>query len=266
MTLHPVLFSADARLVSELATDHGFLEAVVVDWERSGKAGRQHHALSRIGTDTQISSDTETDLWRVSRDSLVPVWCRVNTIGGAGPGSIAAAIAGGADEVLIPMVRTVEDAERALEAAAGQVGVGVLIETSEAVDIVAALAALPLTRAYVGLMDLALDRGSTTIFEPFLDGTLELLRGAFAGPLGVAGLTVPWGGAPVPSRLLAGEIVRLGYDFSLVRRSFIRDASGDPRSAFRSVRQMLAELDARTAPQIDADQASFAVHIEPMLV
>ena len=72
------------------------------------------------------------------------------------------------------------------------------------------LARRPLSRVYVGLNDLRIDRGSNELFEPLVDGTVEYVRNCVRGPrFGVAGLTVPHLGSPVPSRLLAAELTTL---------------------------------------------------------
>ena len=107
---------------------------VILDWERRGKARRQQ------GQDTQINEDTAADLAAVR--SAVPatgrgrVLCRVN---GAGPWTaheVQVAVELGADEVLLPMVRTAADVDLALDAVAGRCGLGVLVETQAAVDVV----------------------------------------------------------------------------------------------------------------------------------
>ena len=84
--------------------------------------------------------------------------------------------------------------------------------------------------------------------SPWLvDGTADAVRAAVPGRFGVAGLTLPGGGAPVPSSLLAAELVRLGADFTFLRRAFTADMAGrDPEV---EVPRLLASLQAlRRAP------------------
>lgn len=258
MTLRPVLFSTDPRLVGELAAvETPLVAAVVCDWERQGKKQRQARAATTIGTDTQIGTDTEEDLRRVTRSSLVPVWCRINAVGDHTPKEVELALEGGADELLLPMVRTPEEVEHIIGIADGRAEVGILIETEAAVSAVEELASLPLSRGYVGLMDLALGRGADSIFTPFVDGTLERVRARFPHQLGVAGLTVPGRGRPIPARLLCGEMVRLGYDFSFMRRSFTEDAIDDPAGAVIRIANMIAELELRTGGEEERDSTAF---------
>ena len=67
------------------------------------------------------------------------------------------------------------------------------------------------------------------------------MRAAVAQPFGVAGLTLPGGGFPVPSELLAAELVRVGADFTFLRRAFTADIAG--RDPFVEVPRMLAAVD-----------------------
>ena len=108
------------------------------------------------------------------------------------------------------MVRTPEEVDRTLDAGGGRCGLGILIETQDAVDRAAELARRPLSRIYVGLNDLRIDRRSTELFRPLVDGTVDAVRAQVAQPFGVGGLTLPGPGFPVSSDLLAGELVRLG--------------------------------------------------------
>jgi hypothetical protein len=196
---------------------------IVVDWERRGKARRQ------LGENTQINEDTPDDLARMRAATDGRLICRINGFGPWTGEELDTAVALGADEVLLPMVRTTEEVDRTLERAAGRCGVGILIETQDAVDRAAALARRPLSRVYVGLNDLRIDRGSDELFRPLVDGTVDAVRAEVAQPFGVGGLTLPGRGFPVAADLLAAELVRLGADFTFLRRSFTADMAGrDP--------------------------------------
>ncbi len=110
----------------------------------------------------------------------------------------------------------------------GRCGVGMLLETCEAVVGAADFARLPLSRVYVGLNDLAIARRSANIFEAVADGTVDRLRPLFTVPFGFGGLTLPDAGHPIPCRLLMAEMTRLECTFSFLRRSFRRDTQGRP--------------------------------------
>ena len=210
---------------------------IVVDWERRGKERRQ------AGEGTQISTDTPEDLTRMRAATDGRLVCRVNGYGPWTAAEIDDAIARGADEVLLPMVRTAESVDRALDAVAGRCGLGILIETQDAVDTAAELARRPLSRIYVGLNDLRIDRRSDQLFRPLVDGTVDAVRAAVTQPFGVGGLTLPGSGFPVPSEVLAAELVRLRTDFTFLRRSFIADMQGrDPWVEVPRLLGFLADL------------------------
>jgi hypothetical protein len=206
------LFSTDVDLIR--AAVEGGAAGAVVDWEYIGKAERQ------AGFDTQINHDTLEDLRRVRACTAARVLCRINAFGPWTQKEIEAAVQAGADEILLPMVRSVEEVERVLEWAKGRCGVGILIETREAVAICERLAQLPLTRAYLGLHDLAIERRTPNPFRAIPDGIVGRVRSAFPIPFGFAGLTLPDRGFPIPCRLLIAEMARLGCSFSFLRRSF----------------------------------------------
>jgi hypothetical protein len=215
---------------------------LVVDWERRGKARRQ------AGEGTQINGDTPGDLSRMRAATDGRLLCRVNGYGPWTPGEIDDAVARGADEVLLPMVRSAEQVDRALDAVAGRCGLGILVETQDAVARVHSLVRRPLSRVYLGLNDLRIDRGSDSLFTPLVDGTADAVRSAVPGSFGVGGLTLPGGGFPVPAHLLAAELVRTGADFTFLRRAFTADMAG--RDPFVEVPRLLASVAAlRTAPR-----------------
>jgi hypothetical protein len=101
-----------------------------------------------------------------------------------------------------------------------------MIETVAAGAVAEGLARLPLSRAFVGLNDLAIERKSQNIFIPLVDGFLGRVRRPFRVPFGFGGLTLPDRGSPIPCRLLIGEMARYDCDFGCLRRSFSADVRG----------------------------------------
>jgi len=103
-----------------------------------------------------------------------------------------------------------------------------------------------------------------------VDGTVDRLSdlAESAGvPFGVAGLTVPEGGRPVPCRLLAGELARVGATFTFLRRSFHADTAD--RDLDVEVPRILAMTDdarhrdpARVAEDRARLEAAVALHFE----
>src|SRR5215218_8192922 len=236
------LFTVDAAFGGDVVAAGA--AGIIVDWERRGKARRQ------AGEGTQINSDTPADLSRMRAATDGRVLCRVNGWGPWTPGEIDEAVARGADEVLLPMVRRPEDVDRALDAVAGRCGLGILVETQDAVARVRDLVRRPLSRLYLGLNDLRIDRGSDNLFTPLVDGTADAVRAAVPGAFGVGGLTLPGGGFPVDGTVLAAELVRAGADFTFLRRSFTADMAG--RDPYTEVPRLLRSVAAlRSAPPED---------------
>ncbi len=212
------LFASDLAVVAE-AVPAG-VASVVVDWEHEGKEARQASA------DTEVNNHTVEHLRAIRALTSARVLCRVNAFGPGTPEEVEQAV-DGADELLLPMVRTPEEVERTLALVDGRAGLGILVETRAAVAAADELARLPLSRVYLGLNDLSIDRGTATIFAPLVDGTLDEVRERFAGvQFGFGALTLPEAGTPIPCRLLLGELARLRCDFTFLRRSFYRDVAG----------------------------------------
>jgi hypothetical protein len=233
------------------------VDGLVVDWEHLGKQQRQ------AGADTEVNHDTLEDLVRLRRSIDAPVLVRIHAAGEASAREVEEAIGGGATEILLPMVRSVDDVARVLELVDGRCGLGILIETADAVRIAADLCALPLTRVYVGLNDLSIDRGIANIFTSVADGTVERVRRACPKPFGFAGLTHPNGGAPIPARLLIHEMVRLGCAFSFVRRSFRRDAQKYGVSeVVRALREEIGAARERSRAELLANRDALASLVE----
>ncbi len=252
-----LLFSTDEAVVDATAK---VIDGLVVDWERLGKSRRQ------VGADTHISEDKPHDLWRVRRqyDGLIVV--RINNAPSDMRSEINLACRLGADEVLVPMVRNESEVETALDLARGRVGVGVMIETPEALGIAAALDALPVTRFFVGLNDLAICQRRSNIFEPVVDGTISALRASInSKPFGFGGLTDPDLGWPIPNCLLLAAMVDGGCDFTFLRRSFLRDVNGrDPAQVVAKIRDAVVHAQQLTVPQRQTAVAEFAAYTEDL--
>jgi HpcH/HpaI aldolase/citrate lyase family len=249
------LFSADpATIVPAVSSG---VAGVVVDWERVGKRHRQ------AGADTQIGEDTIDDLRRARACTSARILCRIDNTESLIDEQIDQAVSAGADEILLPMVRSAAEIERVLDFAAGRVEVGILVETEAVLEQLPEIAALPLSRAYLGLNDLAIDRGTTNIFDPLADGTLEEVKSYFSVPFGVAGLTVVDAGAPIPCRLIVGELSRLDCSFSFLRRSYHADMRGrDPGTEIPRLLAALAAASGRDADGVSGDREELIAAVE----
>ncbi|MEO8369343.1 MAG: aldolase/citrate lyase family protein [Candidatus Solibacter sp.] len=245
-----VYFCTEPQRIAEAVT--AGIDTIMVDCERLGKEARQ------AGADTQINGDTLDDLRRVRGYTRANVACRINRYHTFTEMEVEDAIEAGADEIFLPMVRAPREVERVLQAVAGRCRLSILVETREAVECAPQLACLPVARVYMGLNDLAIDRGAASIFDAVADGTVEQVRREFTVPFGFGGLTLPELGAPLPCRLLMAEMARLDCSFSFLRRSFTRDTEG--RSLSRLVpriRGALRQASLRTPAAVECGREEF---------
>ncbi len=226
------LMIVDDPGIAAFVAQHG-VDRLFVDLEVHGKAARQGH-LS-----TWISRQTAADVTKIREAAPdTHLLVRVNPLHEGSRVEIDDAIVRGADSVMLPMFRAMEEVARFLDLVAGRCLAIPLVET------VTALKALPkivehcgLQEAYIGLNDLHLDLGLDFMFEPFSNGLLEdpcaAMREAGVN-FGIGGLARDGEGIVSP-RYLLGEHVRLGSTQAILSRTFHRGAT--------SVVAMRAEMD-----------------------
>jgi hypothetical protein len=249
--LEVVLFAADRKWVRRgLAAG---IESFLVDWECRGKQHRQRSA------DTEVSCGNAADLGRLASFRIPRRYCRINPWGPWTRDEVERALEAGTTDLFLPMVRRPRDVEATARWIGGRCRFGLLVETREALDCLRDLAAQPVDFVYVGLNDLAISLGSTSIFDSLIDGTVDRVRDAFdAIPFGCGGVTAIDKGCPIPARLLLAELARLGCRFSFGRRSFRRDmADRDLTREMPRIQHAWYELLRRSAAEIDADRVRF---------
>ncbi len=257
MTVRPVLMSSDVALLRRLvaASPDSHPAAVAVDWERPSERSPEHHRRPPASHLARLAAVRAAVPW--------PVICRINSVGPGSEEEVERAIDLGVDEVLVPMVRHESEVEFVLRLARDRVGVGIMVETPEAVAGAASLARMGLSRAFVGLLDLAVLRDTPSVFTAIADGTIdELVEALAATTYGFGGLTDPERGHPLPARLLMGEIVRGGCSFALMRNAFVADAAlSSPEGVLAAIRRELARLAARPGVEVRADREALLARI-----
>lgn len=237
------------------------VDGLIVDLENTGKERRQE------GADTEINAHQPEDL-ELGRELGARLrYCRVEGPGLWTPAQVEEVLARGASHVLLPMVRRPDEVEALLEQVAGRAAVGILVETVAAVQRAAELARLPIFGAFVGLNDLAIERRSRSLFAALADGTVERVRGAFAGKeLGFGGVTAIDRGEPLAARLLLAEMARLEATFSFLRRSFRRDLVGrDVAVEVGRVRAAWQELRSRGAAEVERDRRALQARLRELV-
>jgi citrate lyase beta subunit len=201
------------------------VDLVFVDLEIKGKHERQP------GRATVISGHTLDDVARVR--AVVPrgrLLVRLNPWDAESPDEVEGAIAQGADLLMLPMFRGPEELEQLVRAVDGRCASVGLLETAEAAERAADVAAVAgLSRIHIGLNDLHLALRRRFMFELLIDGTVvriaEALR-ARSLPFGIGGLARVGEGL-VPAETLLVEHAALGSTGAILSRTFHRADSDD---------------------------------------
>ncbi|MBC8041619.1 MAG: hypothetical protein H7Y06_13830 [Opitutaceae bacterium] len=252
------LFSHDPDYAA--AAIQAGVNGIVVDWEFHSKEQRQ------AGFDTEINEGTSENLAIIRAATSAHVICRINNHPGTRRRELLLACELGADEVLLPMVRTAAEVIDCLDVLPSGRKLGILVETIDALALADRFSSLPLSRVYVGLNDLLIQRGSGHLFSPLIDGTLDRFRVTYSGPLSVAGVTLPEKGSPISSRLLLAELARLGCNYGVARRSFRRDISLDQLPAgVAAIQSEWQALRQRTVSQVKSDRRAFIIQVQSII-
>lgn len=196
------------------------IDGVIVDLEKKNKIERQS------GFDTQINQHSINDIINLKKlDPSIYIICRTESISNTNKNEIQAIIDAGADEILIPMVKKRHEINTALSWLSNQIPLSIMLETKDILQEISALPFVHIKRAYIGLNDLHISRETSSLFDAFTDGTVDKIFAQVNGrtQLGVAGITVPSGGYPIPAKYLMSELLRLTADFTFLRRSYFKD-------------------------------------------
>ena len=213
--------------VAQVAQDAG-VDRIFIDMEYIGKADRQG------GMDTVQSHHTIDDIRRIrpiitSSELLV----RVNPIHEEGSyrglahtssrEEVDAVIKAGADIVMLPYFKTLEEARFFIKTVDGRAKTMLLVETVEAAEKIDDFMEIKgIDEIHIGLNDLSLEQHKAFMFQSLADGTVEKLCRKMADK----GMTYGFGGIAAPGRgmLPAEYIIRDHYQYGsscvILSRSF----------------------------------------------
>ena len=209
--------------VAQIAEACG-VDRIFVDMEYIGKSDRQG------GMDTVQSRHTVEDV-KLIRKCLkrAQLLVRVNPIHeatenyDASAEEIDAVIAGGADILMLPYFKTVEEVKTFIALVDGRAQTMLLVETPEAVEKIDEILSLDgIDEVFIGLNDLSLGYGKKFMFELLADGTVEKLCMKFrlkGLPYGFGGIAA-LGKGMLPAEHIIGEHYRLGSTCAILSRSF----------------------------------------------
>lgn len=209
------------------------VDRIFVDLEKSGKQLRQG------GKDTLISDHSLADVARIR--ACVPqgrLLVRINPLHEGSLREIDEVIGHGADIIMLPMFRSLQEVRQFIEYVAGRAKTNLLLETTAAAaSIESWLQVQGIDEVHIGLNDLHLELALDFMFQPVADGTIDRLAASLraAGiPFGMGGIA-RMGEGLLPAELVLGEHVRLGSSAAILSRTFHRHAN--------SVAEIKAQMD-----------------------
>lgn len=212
-----LMYITNNPAVARIAEKNG-VQRVWIDLETLGKEERQkdmntvksHHCIH----DIEVLSSVLT-----TSDLLV----RVNPMNPGSEEEINQVISAGADIIMLPMWKSVEDVKHFLQYVRGRVQTTLLLETKEAAECLDQVLALGgFDEIHIGLNDLHLSYGMSFMFELLANGTVESMckRIAATGiPYGFGGIA-RIGEGTLPAERIVKEHYRLGSTRVILSRSF----------------------------------------------
>lgn len=207
--------------VALIAQKYG-VDRIWIDLETIGKDVRQK------GMDSVKSRHNVTDIAEIKPHlTTSEMLVRVNSWHDRSVDEIEEVIAAGADIIMLPYWKTVDEVQRFIDTVNGRCKTMLLLETKEAVDIVDDVMEIPgINEIHIGLNDLHLSYGLDFMFELLTNGTVEKLCEKFmkAGiPYGFGGIAKIGDGA-VPAEKIILEHYRLGSTRAILSRTFCNSA------------------------------------------
>lgn len=218
-----LMYITNKPAVAEIAEASG-VDWIFLDMEFIGKDSRQG------GLDTVQNHHTVKDVQNIKAVvNTAKVLVRVNPIHDALPDypsskdEIDATIAAGADIVMLPFFKTVEEVKTFIKLVDGRANTLLLMETVEAANLIDEILEVPgIDMIHLGLNDMHLELGMKFMFELLANGTVEKLGEKIKVkgiPFGFGGIATLDGGA-LPGSMVLKEHVRLGSSMVIVSRSF----------------------------------------------
>ena len=136
---------------------------------------------------------------------------------------IDGAIENGAQLLMLPYFKTVEEVQEFVKLVDGRAKTMLLVETPESAERIGEIVKVPgIDEIFIGLNDLSLGYGKKFMFEVLADGTVEKISKVIKAekiPFGFGGLAALNGGL-LPGHMVLKEHYRLGSGCVILSRSF----------------------------------------------
>ncbi|MBT2694460.1 aldolase/citrate lyase family protein [Bacillus sp. ISL-55] len=212
-----LMYITNDENVAKIA-ENSQVDWVFIDLEINGKDERQGHL------DTVISRHSINDVKKIRRVlTKAELLVRVNPIYEGSEQEINKVIKDGADIIMLPFFKTVEEVQTFVDYVNGRVKTCLLLETAEAVENIDAILSIKgIDYIHIGLNDLHLSYGMQFMFELLVNGMVESLCNKIKGK----GITYGFGGiaqvgqGALPAENIIGEHYRLGSSMAILSRSF----------------------------------------------
>lgn len=204
--------------VAKIAEENG-VDWIFVDLEYLGKVKRQGHL------DTVISKHSIEDVRNI-RKALCKssLMVRCNPIHENSFREIEEVLASGADILMLPFYKTVEEVSEFIRLINGRAKVCLLLETPEAVEILDDILIMEgIDYIHIGLNDLSLGYGFNFMFEPMANGLAETICAKIKNRSGIRygiGGISQLGKGDLSADLILGEHIFLGSSMAILSRSF----------------------------------------------
>lgn len=216
MTLKLMYITNNAE-VARIAEASG-VDWIFIDLEQIGKAQRQGHL------DTVMSKHSIDDIREIKKIlTKSKLLVRTNPIHENSKQEIKEVVKNGADILMLPYYKTIEEVEKFIEYSGKEVQKCLLLETPEAVEILnKTLNIQGIDFIHIGLNDLHLGYKMKFMFELLADGTVEKI----AEKIKMKGIPFGFGGiarvgqGTLPAEKIITEHFRLGSTMVILSRSF----------------------------------------------
>ncbi len=211
------MFITNNPKVAEAAQESG-VKRVWVDLETLGKEERQK-GMNTVKSQHQLSDISLLRSVLKESDLLV----RVNPINPGSRKEIDEAIERGADMLMLPMFKSLDEVKIFLDYVKGRVKTTLLFETKESYELQDEILQIGgFDEAHIGLNDMHLSYGLTFMFELLPNGLVETMCGKFkeyGKPYGFGGIA-KIGEGLLPAERIIAEHYRLGSTRAILSRSF----------------------------------------------
>lgn len=252
--------------VALIAEKYG-VNRIWIDLETLGKEERQK------GMNTVKSKHTVGDIKKIKPLlTKAEVLVRINPWHDGSKKELEEVISAGADMIMLPMWKTVDEVENFLRTVDGRCKTTLLLETKEAVECLdEVLKYGDMDEIHIGLNDLHLSYGLDFMFELLSNGIVEKIAKKIKRtgiPYGFGGIA-RLGCGDLPAERIIMEHYRLGSSRAILSRSFcntdlISDLS-EVENIFRNNMQSLREYEEAVSTMTDSKFISNQAEIEKIV-